>query len=198
MNKITVFDFDGTLTERDTFLPMSLFFLKNMHFRGFFRYICFYILFKFGKVSNEKLKTIFLKSFFKGKLNLELKKSLNVFFKEHLKINTSIYRCFKQSLEEGDRVVILSANFDIIIESWLESIDIKNIEVIATKLSCDDLFVGNIIGNICRGEEKVKRFKEKIDNIEEYFITSYADEPSDQYIMQLANKVCWVGQYEGE
>jgi hypothetical protein len=39
-----------------------------------------------------------------------------------------------------------------------------------------------------------KRFKETIDHAD-YFITSYADEPSDMDIMKLANKKHWVGKY---
>lgn len=187
-----VFDFDGTITKRDTLFPLAFFFLKNGFLLGFLEFFFIFIGFKLNLLSNLELKKSFISCFFKNRSVVNINLILHNYFTKNMLYNNSIYDYFLQSLRNKESVIIVSANFDIVIKIWLKSIDVSNITVIATCVGVEnDMFTGKIVGNICRGKEKEEKLKKHI-NINEYYITSYADEASDKYIMSLANKQIWV------
>ncbi len=193
MNKATVFDFDGTLTNRDTLLPMALFFATNGRFISFGKFFYYYLGFKLTFFSNEELKRRFSKYFFKGKSVHQINKILLKFLQEKVDHNSSVYHDFLNSRSENDRVIIVSANFDVVIKTWLQSNNIgESVEVIATNLVCyNDIYTGEIHGNVCRGAVKSVELK-KILDVKNYYIVSYADEASDIDIMSLADEQHWV------
>ena len=90
---------------------------------------------------------------------------------------------------QKDDDVVISASFDFIIIPFCHSLGIKN--VIATKY---DTKKGCIIGKNCKGEEKVKRFKEEYKNalVEE----AYSDSLSDIPMFKLAKKAYLVKNEE--
>ncbi|HBS25836.1 MAG TPA: hypothetical protein DD827_01710 [Gammaproteobacteria bacterium] len=188
-----VFDFDGTLTKRDTLFPMALFFARNRHVISFLKYCFYYGLFKFGLISNESLKIRFAACFFKGKGIEEIQDLLLVFVNKQLSLREEVYNAFKEHLNKGDKTIIVSANFDVVVESWLKSVNADIDAVAATKLHVHaGVYTGALEGAVCRGKNKAERLQAQID-ISNYHIISYADEVSDVAIMNLANKQVWVG-----
>ena len=86
---------------------------------------------------------------------------------------------------QKDNDVVISASFDFWIIPFCHSIGIKN--VIATKY---DIKKGCIIGNNCKGEEKVKRFKEKYQKV--IVNEAYSDSLSDLPMFKMAKKAYLV------
>ena len=82
---------------------------------------------------------------------------------------------------QKDDDVVISASFDFIIIPFCHSIGINN--VIATKY---DIKNGCIIGKNCKGEEKVKRFKEIYKDAKVF--EAYSDSLSDIPMFRLAKK----------
>ena len=67
MNKIYAFDFDGTLTRRDTLLEFIRYSCGNKAFcKGFLRYSPLLVLMKLGQYPNWKVKQKVFAYFFKG------------------------------------------------------------------------------------------------------------------------------------
>lgn len=195
MNRAAVFDFDGTLTRRDTLFPMAIFLAANGYIVSFSKFFYYYLGFKLHLFSNEELKNRFAKYFFKGKSLDQINKILLEFIQKKVVHKTNVFDSFLHSLNNDYRVIIVSANFDVVIKTWLQSINIINIdavEVVATNLVCHDgLYTGEILGDVCRGSVKSIKLKNTID-IEKYYIISYADEASDVDIMSLADEQNWV------
>ena len=80
-----------------------------------------------------------------------------------------------------DDDIVISASFDFIINSFCKKIGIKN--VIATKY---DIKKGCIIGNNCKGKEKIKRLNKKYPYI--VVNEAYSDSYSDIPMFEIAKK----------
>lgn len=87
--------------------------------------------------------------------------------------------------KQQDNDVVITASFEFIVKPLCDSLGIKS--VIGTKF---DTKKGTIIGKNCKGEEKVKRFKEIYKNasVEE----AYSDSLSDKPMLNLASKAYLV------
>jgi HAD superfamily phosphoserine phosphatase-like hydrolase len=189
---IYIFDFDGTLTTRDTLLQLAFYFFKNGFFIKFLIFIIVFIGFKLKYYSNIDLKKKFVKLFFKNKKITHINSILESFLKTKVHYNIEVYDAFKHAVKNKEFVLIVPANFDIVVNAWLKMLDVRNVEVMATKVEyVNSAYTGGIIGDVCRGKIKAEQLKKRI-NINEYFITSYADEKSDQYIMSLADEKIWI------
>lgn len=192
MKKIYVFDFDGTLTKRDTLVPLSIYFAKKGYIKSFLTFFFNYVLFKLKISANESLKRNFAKYFFRGKSIDEIKELLYDFFETQVKYKNKVYNDFINAVKNRNKVIIVSANFDFVVNTWLDFIDLKDVIVVATELEIDNkYFTGRINGDVCRGLTKAKRLKKAIDT-NAYYIVSYADEVSDRDIMSLSNEQIWV------
>ena len=100
---------------------------------------------------------------------------IDSFIDSHIK---NIKPWYKSQQKEND--TIISASYDLWINPFCERLGIKNI--ICTKV--DDK--GKIIGENCKGEEKVKRFREEFPNVE--VLESYSDSSTDIPMLLLAKK----------
>ncbi len=189
--KLVVFDFDGTLTQRDTLLPLAFWFFKNGYIKSYLAFLKAYMLFKLGLMSNAGLKNKFSLLFFKGDIG-SIQSVIKSFFEKGIAYNLDVLNDFKRCLDDSDKAIIVSANFDLVINSWLDYMNIDNVDVLATKLKKNNnIYLGGINGVVCRGKEKLLRISGHLD-LNNYFIICYADENSDKYIMSIADEQKWV------
>ncbi len=100
-----------------------------------------------------------------------------------LKCQKDIKKFYLEQKKDND--VIISASPDFLIKPLGLSLGIKN--VIATKY---DIKKGCIIGLNCKGEEKVKRFKELYKDA--HVLSAYSDSLSDIPMFKLAKKAYLV------
>jgi HAD superfamily hydrolase (TIGR01490 family) len=185
---LALFDFDGTITHKDSFIEFIKYYrgVPLMLF-GFFVLSPVIILYKFRLVKNWKAKEIVISWFFK-------KEPYNV-FREKCRIFglTKIPGLVKpvaiekigRHIENGDRVLVVSASLDDYLLDWCESM---NLELLATKLEVkNDCLTGKIKGKNCYGIEKKRRLIEYLDlsNFSDIFV--YGDSKGDLPLMELAN-----------
>lgn len=170
MSKIVVYDFDKTLTKRDTLFGFFVFNEKYniSFFLKTFLYFCLMVLSKFKIISNFKLKDmgikLFLKNLKKEDLNYKIKN-----YKEKIEYNF-LYE--KVDFSENN-IYIISASF----EDYLREIFPKNINVIGSKLKIDSLGIKGLEFN-CYGKNKVEILKEMgIDKIDIFYTDSMSDLP---------------------
>ena len=100
-----------------------------------------------------------------------------------LKNKKNIKQFYLDRQREDD--IIISASFDFIIIPFCQKIGIKNI--IATKY---DFRNGHIIGENCKGKEKIKRLKKEFPNI--VVNEAYSDSLSDLPMFEIAKKAYLV------
>lgn len=180
MRRIAFFDFDGTITSKDTLLE----FIKygkgtGSFYIGFILNLPFLLAYKLKIISNQKAKEKILRFFFGGMPSNQFQEICDEFAAKKIpQLILPLARTEINRLKDiGAEIVIVSASPENWIKPWSESHDIK---LIATKLEIKDgVIVGNIDGKNCHGEEKVKRIKAKYNLSGYEEIYCYGDSKSD-------------------
>ena len=174
MNKINIYDFDGTIYSGDSTIDFYLFCLKNrvMIICYFPIQVWYLILYKLKIKSKKEFKEkffVFLKDI------KPLDKYVEKFWDKNYK---KIKEYYIKSVHKND--VIISASPLFLIKVIGKKL--KVLDVIATNVSSN----GKIIGNNCYGEEKVALFEKKYKNV--CVENVYTDSLSDLPIMKLGKK----------
>jgi phosphatidylglycerophosphatase C len=179
---IAVFDFDGTITPKDSFLEFIKYTHGNIKFYLFIlTHLHIIILFYFKIISNQRLKEIFFSGFYRGLSKEELLKNGEIFSQ---KIIPEI--CFPEALKiinwhknNGHKIYLLTASSNIWLGEWCK---INDIELIGTKFQLvENRYTGKIEGKNCYGKEKWERIKEIANNAKKSY--GYGDSKSDLYFI---------------
>lgn len=185
---LALFDFDGTITKKDSFLEFIRF------YKGFNSFIIGLIvlspilfLYKVKIVKNWKAKERILTFFFKNEPFKEFCLKSTEF---SLKIIPGLLKpdavqAISYHLEKGDRVIVISASFENWLADWCKSM---KLELIGSKIEVrNGLITGKIEGKNCYGIEKVIRLKQYLDINQFSEIYAYGDSKGDLPLLELAN-----------
>ena len=147
MNKIVVFDFDGTLSYKDSLTELFLQEMKGIKFVYRIYYFALKVLAKFCIISVKTEKEQMIRFLFNSDVN-KFKMACEA-QAGSFKFNP-IYSRVQDHLKNGDRVIILSASFIFFLAKVFEK---KNVEIVGTTLNSD----GNkLVGIICHPFHKEK------------------------------------------
>ena len=165
---IAFFDFDGTITTKDTLLEFIKYSKGSFPFyAGFALYSPYLVAYKLKIISNQKAKEKMLQFFF-GKMPLkEFQAKCDAFAAEITPqlLRPAALEEIKKLKANNTPIVIVSASPENWISKWAESIGAS---LIATRLQVkQDLLNGLIEGCNCHGEEKVVRIRQNY-NLDEY------------------------------
>lgn len=186
-NVLALFDFDGTITTKDTLIEFLRFAVgKRKFFFGLIILSPILILFKLKLLKNYYAKERVISFFFKGMSLCKFKNLANDY--SLTKIDKIVRAKAKSKIkwhkDRKHKIIIISAS----IEDWIFKWCIKNeIELIATKLEEKNGFLtGRFLTKNCYGIEKVKRLKLKY-NIKDYkYIYVYGDSDGDKEMLDIA------------
>lgn len=185
---LAVFDFDGTITTKDTMFDfISFYHSKSKLILGLCILSPILILYKIGVISNSSAKQKLLAFFFKGEKEEYFDKRCREYAsKINLIVRPKAIDKIKQHQAEGHLVIIDSASIDKWIEPWAKSIGI-NI-VIATKLEVKNgIFNGRLASKNCYGKEKVNRLLELFSGENIYKMYAYGDSRGDKELLKIAD-----------
>lgn len=175
MHKVDVYDFDGTIYNGDSSLDFFLFCLgKNKKLIRFLpKLILFFIGYCFKIISIKKFKEKFF-SFIRDIDNKEL--VIRQFWhKNNFKINNY----FIENMKNKKEVYVISASPEFLLQPYLKQFN--NVKLIATNVTNN----GKIIGENCKGKEKLKLLLENTNEIKiENF---YSDSLSDLPLVEIAS-----------
>lgn len=188
MKKLYLFDFDGTLTYKDTMFLYLKFYNSTKFYVQFVKHIPLFILLKLNLADAEKVKKSFISSILKGESRAKIDKKAQSFFE---KFERDIFR--KNALEfiqNIDRTqtecYIVSASLDIWVKPFAEKLNIK---LLATQAEfADDIFTGNFIGKNCNGPEKVKRIIEAVKGRKFDKTIAFGDTSGDREMLAWADE----------
>lgn len=187
MPSIAFFDFDGTITTRDSMLELIKFHHgKKNFYTGLSVLSPWMIAMKFKLISNQKAKEKLLTWFFKDYSIFSFSKICSAFIQEKLPqiINTLAAEKIAEHKKNGDEVVVVSASATNWVEPWCRQNDIV---CLATKLEVvDDKLTGKLAGLNCNYNEKAKRILEKYDLHKYSSVYGYGDTKGDKAMLQLA------------
>lgn len=191
MKRIYAFDFDGTLTTKDTLIEFIRFSKGSVRlFLGFLLFSPFLILMKLHLYPNWKTKQRVFSWFFKG-MSLDSFNRLCVDFAQQNKQllrPAGIKRLQKAVQEEDSIVLIISASVDNWVCPFFDEIG-KKIQVLGTQIEVKGGYLtGRFITKNCYGQEKVRRLKELYPQREAYELIAFGDSRGDKELLAHADK----------
>ncbi len=186
MKKIYAFDFDGTLTTRDSFLEFIRYVCGNWAFcKGILRYSPLLVLMKLGLYPNWKAKQKVFAYFFKGMPLKDFAQQGRLFAldRQHL-LRPQGVDMVKQAQAEDAEVLIVSASID----HWVQPF-FPEVKVVGTQVEVEDgCLTGRFLTKNCYGQEKVNRILALYPHRNEYELIAFGDSAGDKELLAFADE----------
>lgn len=188
MKKLYCFDFDGTLTYKDTMF-MYLKFYDPTKFRlQFLKHVPLFVLLKLRLAETEKVKKSFIGSILKGQTQEKIEKKSRQFFEAHYPkvVRENALDFIKNIDHENTQSLLVTASLDI----WAKPFaDAFNMKLLATQAEFKNgVFTGNFIGRNCNGNEKLARIQTEIRDKKYDKIIAFGDTSGDKPMLKWANE----------
>lgn len=189
---IAAFDFDGTLTIRESSLVFMIFCcgLTQTCF-ALIKSIRTFLMTLIGLASRQDSKEAMLSCLFKGKLKKQVMEKGIVFSSGNLNkiLRPDMMERLRWHQKEGHICVLVSANLDVYLEPWgcFEGFQ----AVLCSKLSVDKngILTGKLEGLNCWGPEKKRRFFAWAENLprDSYTLYVYGNSRGDHELLASAD-----------
>lgn len=194
MRSIAVFDFDGTLTTKDTLLEFIKFACGIWNFYVvFLLYSPILILMKLHIFPNWKAKQMIFSHLFKGmeykrfqELGRQFANIIESFRREE------IIEKLREHIKKGDTVYVISASIDEWVRPWCEQFNVADVMCTKIEVSLNGLITGRFLTKNCYGQEKVNRLLQKEPNRRSYYLFAYGDSRGDKEIFDFSDKIFHV------
>ena len=192
--KLYAFDFDGTITKRDTLIAFIRYAKGTSAFLlGFLLHAPLLVLMKLGLYPNWKAKQRVFAYFFKG-LDLEAFNDLCQRFaadSRHL-LRPKAIEALQQARAEGADVVIVSASIDNWVQPFFTApgaLDLPALTVLGTQIEvAEGRLTGRFLTRNCYGQEKVNRLLALYPHRSDYHLTAFGDSRGDRELLAFADE----------
>lgn len=189
MKRIAAFDFDGTITRKDTLIEFLRFVGGNARlYTVFTLYFPLLVLMKLKLYSNQKAKEKIFAHYFEGMPIAQFDDLCRKFIEQ--KGEALIYADAKAQIakhkEQGDEVVIISAS----IENWVCHFAdaLRADKLLATQVEVQEgKLTGRFLTANCYGKEKVNRLLSVYPERNKYYLIAYGDSRGDKELLQFAD-----------
>ncbi len=188
--KIYAFDFDGTLTTKDTFVEFIRFSKGNGRaLAGFLWHAHLLVLMKLKLYPNWKAKQKLFSYFFKGTTIEQFNALCKNFARQHSRlIRPQGFEIIRKALLNHDKVVIISASIDNWVKPFFDEFE-GNIAIAGTEIEVrEDRLTGFFATKNCYGAEKVNRLQALFPNRSEYKLIAFGDSRGDKELLEYADK----------
>ncbi|MEI8364982.1 MAG: HAD-IB family hydrolase [Parachlamydiaceae bacterium] len=188
---VAAFDFDGTMTKRDTLLPFLFFAAgKRATLRKLFKALPYFAGFLLKIISRQQAKEKILKSFFSGIPESQLKE-LGETFSQSPALKKLLLPQAMKRLEwhrrQNHLCVLVSASIDAYLTPWHKAAGFDRL--ICSELEIDPygIVTGKLRGKNCWGPEKERRLLPVIFPRENAILYAYGDSRGDRELLALAD-----------
>lgn len=187
--RLVLFDFDGTITTKDTLLEFIRFYHGSAKFvAGFALHTPLLGMMFLKMIPNWRTKEKVLKWFFAGEDIETFNQKSEAFCREIVPglVRPKALAEIKKHIQDGSTVVVVSASAENWVGPWCRS---HQLNCLATQLETEDnRITGRIKGFNCYGGEKEKRIRScyNLDDYEE--IVAYGDSKGDMEMLALAHQ----------
>lgn len=187
---VALFDFDGTLTQEDSFLP----FLRWTHrdskiWTGLFQHSPTVIAYFLGKCSNQTITETLVKHFYQGWTLKKLQTMAVEFAHQSLPklMDAEAIDRLKWHQSQGHQVIVVSAALNIYLQPWANMMQVD--QVLANDLEAQQgCITGKLQGKNCHGVEKVRRIEQLLGNLNQYHLYAYGDSEADRPMLAIADE----------
>ena len=188
--RIVAFDFDGTLTTRDTLIAFIRYACGTPRFLlGFLLHAPLLVLMKLRLYSNGKAKQRLFTWFFRGMPFESFDALCQSFARTHRHLlRPETVRLLEQALTEGAEVLVVSASID----NWVQPF-FPTVTVLGTQIEViDGRLTGHFLTPNCYGQEKVRRILALHPDRSSYRLTAYGDSRGDRELLAFADEAHMV------
>jgi HAD superfamily hydrolase (TIGR01490 family) len=189
LKTLALFDFDGTISDRDSMIDFIRFSVGARRFLiGVFRLSFVIVGYALGLISDVKTKRKVLAYFFGGVEYTRLLEIADRYAAQRIDriIRPKALEKIKWHLSEGHSVAIVSASVELWLKKWSENLGLT---LIATKPEIiGGRFTGNLASPNCKGAEKITRIKEIYDLSQYQEIYAYGDSKADRPMLSLSSR----------
>lgn len=186
---IAIFDFDGTLTTKDTFLEFIIYvYGRKKLYYGILINSIWIILMKLNLYPNWKAKQRIFSWFFKDMPYNEFIKWGYLFIKRIDEIiNFSSIEILNKHLINNHTVYVISASIDEWVRPWCYKRGIKNIICTQVSINKSKKLTGKFLTSNCNGQEKVNRFTKLEPKRDNYTLYAYGNSIGDKEILEFSD-----------
>jgi phosphatidylglycerophosphatase C len=186
---LVLFDFDGTITTRDTLIEFVQFYHgRSTYWLRMLMLTPVMALFFLRLIPNWKAKQFFLSRYFKGEPLEDFNIRCLDFSRKilpHL-IRPGALKAIDEFKKKNNTIAVVSASAENWVKPWC---DRQGILCLATRLEVKDNYItGKLQGRNCYGDEKVCRIKEQFDIGSFDRIIAYGDSSGDKEMLELAHQ----------
>lgn len=186
---LALFDFDGTLTNRDSLLEFIKYAVgKPAYYWGMTWLSPILLAYLAGWVRNDVAKQKLMAHHFAGWSVDRYQQTARDFSLVQINqiIREEAINKLDWHLQQGDRVIVVSAAMEDWVAPWCKH---KGIELLATRMASEE---GKLTGGFatpnCFGEEKVNRIMALVDTSSFDRIYAYGDSSGDTAMLELAHE----------
>lgn len=192
MQTIYLFDFDGTLTSRDSLLRILRYGGSKwkMLVAAFF-VVPMILVAKLKLFDSGKVKERLLSFYFKGWPLSQFETVCKRFAEADQWIwREKAVEFLRQRRANGDRCIVVTASIDSWVRPFIDKV-FPEMELIATKMETKDgRLTGRFLTPNCRCEEKVRRIQQviKSEMRQDYHIVAFGDSSGDSEMLAYADE----------
>lgn len=184
---IAFFDFDGTITSRDTLFGIIRYQKGALAlYAGMGLLLPALVLFRLKLVSSHTMKQLVLRLFFRGTPEAAFRERCAAFCREALPqlLRAGALKAIQEHQAAGHRVVVVTASAQDWVAPWCAA---NGLECIGTRLEVlEGRITGRIQGHNCNGYEKVRRICQQIHLPGFGDIYAYGDSSGDRAMLGMA------------
>ncbi len=192
---VAAFDFDGTLTWRDTLLPFLRRLLGTPTLLWVF-FICspWLAAYALRLISNHRAKAVLLQAALAGRTQAEVQRCAQAFVREYLPLQWRPWAMHHlvEHQQQGHRCIIVSASTSLYMHLAGTSLGVD--AVLCTEMEVvDGRYTGRMATPNCHGEEKVHRLQAWLATefgAAQPVLHAYGDTSGDRPMLRLAS-VAW-------
>lgn len=186
--ELHLFDFDGTLTRKDTLFEFTRFCHSRMrYYTGLLILSPVLAATRMGLVKGDQAKAVFLGYFFKKKDKALLEECGRRFFHERLPalLRSKGIETIRKLKNEKHEVAVVSASLDIWLKPFAERYELKLLCTLA-EYDEQDKFTGRFKGKNCNNREKSVRVLNTFDLKKYSCVIAYGDTKSDKHLFDMS------------
>ena len=186
---LALFDFDGTITFRDSFAGFIKYAVGRTRFYlGVACLMPVIVGFLLGLIRAWRAKELMSIFFFRGRDVREFEDLAMRYSREELPkiVREVALKQIEWHRQRGDTIVVVSASIDSWLQGWCKA---QRVDIIATKLEVKEGRIsGRFLTKNCNGPEKVRRIEERYRLSDFDYVFAYGDNPGDKPMLAIANE----------
>jgi HAD superfamily hydrolase (TIGR01490 family) len=185
---LALFDFDGTITFSDTFMPFI--YLATSRSRIVAGSILLSPLigaYKLGLLATSRMRAAIARVTFSGRSEAEIAQ-LGQSYGQSLRrvVRPEALAKIRWHQSQGDDVVVVSASLDVYLRAWCSE---HGVALICTELEAlSGVLTGRYAAGDCSGPEKARRAQAKYDLSRYSTVFAYGDTREDSELLALASR----------